>query len=122
MPPDTDEKVHGNQDNFPEHVEQEQVPGGEHANQPKFQQQQEGEEFLFAVLNVIPGKHNGDGRQKGGQDDEPETQAIDADMIVNLGRSDPDYVGDKLLSRRAGLVTQYKFERSSKGDQGESER
>ena len=122
MPPDTDEKVHGNQYNFPEHVEKEKIPGGEDSNQTKFQQQQESEEFLFAILNVIPGKHNGDGSQECRQDDEPETQTIDAHMIVNLGRSNPDRVGDELLPRGAGLVTHYKLERSSKGDQRERER
>ncbi len=39
--PDADQEVHGDQRNFPEDEEQEQVERAEDADQPEFEQQQE---------------------------------------------------------------------------------
>ncbi len=49
--PDADQEVHRHQRDFPEHVEQEQVLRDEDADQAEFEQQQEREEFLDAVLD-----------------------------------------------------------------------
>ena len=46
MAPDADQEVHRNERDFPEHVEQEQVERGEHADHTELQQQQEGVEHF----------------------------------------------------------------------------
>ena len=107
--PDADQEVHRHQHDFPEHVEQEQIPGGENADQPEFQQQQKREELFDAVVDGVPRKQNRDRRQERGKNDQPQAQAIDADVIVNLRILDPDHVGDELL---AGLA---RFETRSPG-------
>jgi hypothetical protein len=84
--PDADQEVHGHQRDFPEHVKQEEILRHEDAHQAEFQQQQEGEEFLDAILHGAPGDQHADGREEGGEQDEPEADAVDGDVEVNLGR------------------------------------
>ena len=64
--PDADEEVHRDQADFPEHVEQEQVVGGEHADQTEFEQQQERVEFFGTLLDGAPRNHDGHCQVVGG--------------------------------------------------------
>ena len=109
--PDADQEIHGHQHDFPEHEEQEQIPCGEDTDEAEFEQQQEGEEFLDLVVDGFPREQDGDGRQERGEDDQPETEAVDAHVIVDFGILDPDEVGDELLAGLAGLKSEGEPER-----------
>ena len=56
--PDPDQKVHGNQRDFPEYKEQEEVEGAEYADQSEFQQQQECEELFDVFVDGPPGEQH----------------------------------------------------------------
>ena len=102
MAPDSDQEVHGDQGNFPEHVEQEQVERNEDADQPEFEQDQKGEELFDAMVDGLPRHQNRNRREEGGQQHQPERQAVQADVVVNRRRRDPDAVVNesKALRRR----------------------
>jgi hypothetical protein len=53
--PDTDEEVHRNQDEVPEHVEEKQVERGEHAQHGRLEQEHEDRELLDLLVNALPG-------------------------------------------------------------------
>src|SRR5216683_5626947 len=90
--PDADEEVHGNQHHFPEEEEEEEVEREEDADHADFEHQQHDEKFLDAVLDAVPGGEHGDGGQKRGKDDQEQTDAVKAEVIVD-GR-DVDPLGD----------------------------
>ena len=122
MAPDADQEVHGHQHHFPEHEEEEEIPGGEHADEAELQQQKEGEEFLGAVVNGFPGKQNRNGRQECRKNNQPQAEAVDAYVIVNFGTRNPHHVSDELLARLAALETHRKTQRDQERDQGNRQR
>ena len=62
--PDADEEVHGDENDFPEHVEQEQVPRGEDADESALEQQQERVVFFGAVFDGVPREQDRDGGEE----------------------------------------------------------
>src|ERR1039457_328657 len=64
-----DQEGHGNQRRFQEEVEQEQVELGKDADQSRLQNQEQDEEFLYALVNRAPGNEHAQGREKSGQYD-----------------------------------------------------
>src|SRR5262249_44909862 len=58
--PHSDEEVHGDKRNFPEHIEEEQIQRHEYANDTKFEQQQERVEERRLFLDVVPGDEHRD--------------------------------------------------------------
>jgi len=119
--PDPNQEVHGNQRDFPEHIEEDEVERHEHADQAKFEQQEQGVEFLDAFADVSPGNEDADGRQQRGEQHEPEAEAIQAHVITDLGRADPRQVGHEgELATRP--VTRCQSERKEEGRGGESQR
>ncbi len=120
--PDADQEVHRHQHHFPEHIEEEEIPCGEDSDESKFEQEYEGEEFLGPVVNCLPGKQYGDRRQEGGQNHEPQAEAVDADVPVDFGTGNPDVIGDELLSGLAALETIHQTQRENEGRQRHPER
>ncbi len=74
--PDADQEVHRDQRNFPERVEQEQVERDEYTDQSEFEQDQEREKFLHAMVDVFPGNQDRDRREQRGQQHQPQAQAV----------------------------------------------
>jgi len=65
--PDADDEVHRDEHGLPEHVEQDEVGGAEHARHARLQQQQRDEEAHLAVLDVVPAPDDHDEPQERGQ-------------------------------------------------------
>src|SRR5580704_5759832 len=85
MAPNADEQVHRNQHYFPEEEEEEEVERKEDADDSDFQQQDGDEEFFDALLDALPRTEYGDYREKGRQDDQKDADAVDSQMIVDVG-------------------------------------
>ena len=82
-----DEEKHGNQRQFPEDVEHEEVKGDEHTDEGPAHQQNQRE--IGRGVFLVPGSHDGDGQQKGGQPHHGEGQRVHADGPVDAERFDP---------------------------------
>ncbi len=65
--PDTDHEIHGDQHQFPEDVEEEQVKGNEGTQHGGFKQQGQGHEAFDVLLHGIPGGKDRDRHDEGGQ-------------------------------------------------------
>ena len=104
-----------------EHVEQEEIPRGEHADETEFQQQEEGEKLFGAVLDVTPRDQDRDGSQERRQNDQPEAQTVDADMPVDLGIGDPNRVTDELLAGLSRLISRSQPQGEHKREQRDAE-
>ena len=70
--PDADQQVHGDELQFPEHVEQEDVQGGEDADHAGQHEEQADHEFLHPVLDVVPGGQHTDGGKERRQENQKE--------------------------------------------------
>ena len=87
--PDTDDEVHRDQHEFPEHVEEEEIEGQEYADHAGLQEQEHGVVFLDAVLDGIPGAENGDEAHQRGEHDQQEADAVEADVVIGAQRGNP---------------------------------
>src|SRR5467141_3913467 len=87
--PDADQQGHRNQHHFPEKEKEEKVQRQKYADNADFQHQQHHEKFFDAMLDALPRSQDGDGRQESRQDDEEQTDSINAQVIINRGLVDP---------------------------------
>ncbi len=76
--PDADQEVHGDQRNFPEDEEQEEIERAEDANQSKFKQQQERKELFDVLVDGLPRHQHAERRKKGGEHHQPQADAVHA--------------------------------------------
>ncbi len=76
-----DEDGHGNQREFPEAVVDHQVERDKDAEHGGLLDQEERVEDFAALLDGVPTGEYADGREQAGEDDEPEAEAIDADVV-----------------------------------------
>ncbi len=100
MAPNADQEIHGNQGHFPEDVEQKKVHGHKDADETKFEQQQQGMELFHALVDVAPTDQDGDGREQGGQNHQPQADAVHSHVVADVRRGDPNCVGYKLNAVR----------------------
>ncbi len=98
---DADDESHRDQCGFPEEVKEKEIERDEDADHRRLQQEQKNEELLHAVVDRLPGGKDAERNQKGGQDDEPERDAVDSDVVVDVGAGDPVQV---LLIGKAARV------------------
>ena len=89
VPPDADQKSHGNQHELPEEKKEKHVEGEEDADDADFQQQQHHEELFHAMLDAAPRSQNRNGRQERSQQHEKHADAVGAKVIVNRRCGDP---------------------------------
>src|SRR5713226_6165051 len=87
--PDADEEVHGDEHDFPEKEEEEEVQREEDADHADFEHQQHDEKFLDAVLDAVPGGEHRDGGEERGEDDQEQADTVEAEMIVDGWDVDP---------------------------------
>ena len=120
--PDADQEVHGHQADFPEDVEEEEVLRQEDADQAEFQQQQEGVKFLAAILDGVPGNQHAERGEEGGEQDQPQADAVHRNREVNVGRADPGHVDQELLARGIAVEPGQQAERRDEGGERADQR
>ena len=79
-----DEQRHRDQRRFPEEVEEEQIERDEDADHRGLQDQHQDEEFLHPVVDRLPRDQHAQRHQEGGQDDQPQRDAVDAEVVMNI--------------------------------------
>src|SRR4029077_6970815 len=99
VPPDSDQEVHGDEHGFPEKEEEKKIERNKDADHAGFEHQQADEEAAYALVDGFPGTEDSHGREEGGQQDEEQADAIDAEVIVNRRRGNPVMKFDELVVR-----------------------
>ena len=84
-----DEDRHGHQRQLPEAVVEHQVERDEDAEHGGLLDEKERVEDFAARLDRVPTGEDADGREQADENDEPEAQAVDADVVVDGGVLDP---------------------------------
>ena len=84
-----DQQRHRDQRGFPEEVEQEKIERDEDADQRRLQHQQQNEEFLHPVVDRPPRDQHAQRHQEGGQQHQPQRDAVDPEVVVDVGSRDP---------------------------------
>ena len=100
--PDADEEVHRDEHRVPEDVEEEQVERDEDADHRALEQQHEDAERLRLLVRPTPTTEERERRQKPGQHEEQQADAVDADGVADPERGNPRVALDELEIRRAG--------------------
>ncbi|EKD59320.1 MAG: hypothetical protein ACD_55C00074G0001 [uncultured bacterium] len=102
--PDTDHEVHRDQHHFPVDVEEEEVERDKGSDHAYFEQQEADHVLLHLLFNRRVGGKDGDRHDEGGEDDEPEADAVDAQMVAHLEGAgcDPGHVLDELEAADVG--------------------
>ena len=88
--PDADDEEHGDEGEFKEEVEDEEVFGGEDAEHSGVEDEHPGVELGLAFLDVVVAGEDGDGGEEGGEDDEPEADGVDAHEELDAEAGDPE--------------------------------
>ena len=101
--PHADDEVHRDEHGLPEHVEEEEVGGAEHADHAHLEQQQRDEEAHLAVLDVVPAGDDDDDAEQRGEEHEQRGDAVDAHAVADVQRLDPADVLGELHARQLGL-------------------
>ena len=120
--PDADQEIHGDEADFPKHVKQKQVLGEENTHQAEFEQQQESEEFLDAALDVAPTDQHADGGEEGGEQHQPEADAIGGDVETDLRRCDPGQIDGELIAGERAVEPAEQGQRGDKGGERDRQR
>ena len=98
----SNQQRHRDQSGFPEEVKEKQIKRREHADQRRFHDQEQDEKFLHPVVNRIPGNQNAQRRKKCGQYHQPQRDAVDPHVVMDVGSQNPLPVDLKL---KIGLST-----------------
>ena len=112
-----DENGHGNERKLPEAVVEHEVERDEDAEHGGLLDEEERVEDLAAGLDGVPTGDDADGREQADEDDEPEAEAIDADVVEDGGILDPGKVDFELEAGLAGDEVRGKMEREHEGDE-----
>ena len=121
--PDADDQVHRHQDDFPEDVEEEHVQGQEDAQHAHFQDQEGDHVLLHAVLDGLEAGQDADPRQRGGEQDQDQRDAVDADVVVDAEGRQPGRLLLELELRAAARVeAQHQEQRQHPHDQRHDQR
>ena len=112
-----DEDGHGDERELPEAVVEHQVERDEDAEHGGLLDEEERVEDLAASLDGVPTGDDADGREQADEDDEPEAEAVDADVVEDGGVFDPGNVVLKLEAGLAGDEVRGKMQREQEGDE-----
>src|SRR4029077_10439201 len=93
--PNTDEKIHRHQHDFPKDIKKEKVQRDERAEHPGFQQEHEEKIFLDLIL-YRPRGENRQRHKKSREQNQKQADAIDADDILDAVAWHPWYALDEL--------------------------
>jgi hypothetical protein len=89
VPPDRDQEIHGHQHQLPEEVEQEEVEGGEHADDPGQRPEQVEVEEPGPLADLAPRGQRGHQPQKYGQRHQQQAQAVEGQEEADAELGDP---------------------------------
>ena len=92
--PDPDDEVHRDEHHFPEDVEEEQVERGEGADHAGLEDEQRDDELAHLLVDREPRARDDDGHEERGEQDEPQRDAVDAQVKAHAQRLDPRDVHD----------------------------
>ena len=122
--PDADDQVHRDQDGLEEQVEQHGVQRHEHADHQRIHDQERDHVFLHPGMDRMPGADHHDHGQQGRQQDEPERDAVDAEIVADAQPGQPRGLLDQLEARlgRIEIVPhrQRQHEGQQRGPQGDA--
>ena len=106
--PDSDQEEHRDQRCFKEQVEEQQVERNKDADHRRFKNEQKGVIRELSLLDRGPARQHCDRHQERRQKNEPQADAIDAQVIARINQPDPAYVLFKpeLGATRARAVQQ----------------
>ena len=97
--PHPDQEVERDEHRLPEDVEEHQVAGGEEPEQPGLGQQQAGEVAPGALRRAHAAGHDGQEEERRGQQQEPDRDAVHADVPGQAHLARPALVVDELQAR-----------------------
>ena len=120
--PHADQKIHRDQHDFPEDVEQEQINRDEGADHPGLQNEEADQVFLDPLGHAAPGGQHHQRRQQRGQQDQEQTDAVHAYVVGHAEVGNPGVVLDELEVRARGVELQQQAERDDEGQQRGTER
>jgi hypothetical protein len=84
--PDADEEEQRHEGELEEHVEQDHVPGGEHAEHRRLEDEQERVEADRLLLDRFPADHHGGDREERRETEQPDRQAVEAERKADVER------------------------------------
>jgi hypothetical protein len=87
--PDPDEEVHRDEHGLPEDVEEEEVEGHEDPDHPRLEEEHEDDELADPLSDRAPRAEKGEGREEGGEDHEPEREAVHPHVVGDAPGRDP---------------------------------
>ena len=116
-----DEDGHGNERELPEAVVEHEVERDKDADHSGLLDEEERVEDFAAGLDGLPAGDDADGCEQANENDEPEAEAVDADVVEDRGAFDPGNVLLKLESGLAGNEVRGQMEREQEGDERRDE-
>ena len=87
--PHPDDDIHRDQQALEEHVEHEEVGGGEGADHHRFQHQERDHVLAHPDLHRLPARQDADRRQRGGEQDEQHADAVHPHAVADLELGQP---------------------------------
>ena len=117
-----DQQRHRNQRRFPEEVEQEQIERGENADQGRFQDQQQDEEFLDPLVDRSPRNQHAQRREESRQHHQPDGNSVNAHVVMNVGSRDPDFIDLELEGVVIAVQIYRQMQRGHKRQHGDDQR
>src|SRR4029077_8529525 len=87
--PNADQEIHGDQRQLPENEEQEKIERDKNTDHWRLDNQQRDEETLHVFSNRLPRSENCERRQERRQQHQEQTDAVNAQVVVNVGASNP---------------------------------
>src|SRR5581483_156621 len=106
----------------PEKIEEEQIEREEDADERSLQREEQGEKFLYAVVNGAPGDQDAERCKKCGQHYQPQRNAIEAEVVMNVRRGNPGDIHFELESGLAACEVRGEMQREHKREQRDEER
>ena len=122
MAENADQQRHGNQRGFPEEIEEEQIQRSEHADQRRFQNQQQDEKFLHPLVNRLPRNQHAQRREKCGEHHQPQRNAVDPHVVVNVRSRNPLPVDLILKTGLSAMEINRQMQRQHKRQQRNDQR
>ena len=87
VPPDADEEEQRHEGELEEHIEQDHVPGGEHAEHRRFEDEQERVETDRLLFDRFPTDHDGRHREESREAEQPDRQPVEAEREADVERA-----------------------------------
>ncbi len=117
-----DEDGHGDERELPEAVVEHEVERDKDAEHGGLLDEEERVVNLAAGLDGAPTGDDADGREQADENDEPEAEAVDSDVVEDGGAFDPGNVALELEAGLAGDKVRGKMEREEESEERSDER